>query len=67
MRIIHSITELSAQPYKRHYIIPGIPPMPPPMPPPGGPASEGKSQIMASDVVRRPATLAASTIPVRVT
>mmetsp|Transcript_16921 Transcript_16921/g.39083 ORF Transcript_16921/g.39083 Transcript_16921/m.39083 type:complete len:210 (+) Transcript_16921:85-714(+) len=48
--------------------MPGIPPMPPI----GGalaiaPPSAGLSTIIDSDVVRRPATEAASTIPVRVT
>ena len=52
------------------YIIPPIPPMPPmpPIPPPpGAPPLSGRSTIIASDVVSRPDTDAASTSPVRVT
>merc|ERR1712176_1396196 len=48
----------------RSYIIPGIPPIPPPIPPMGGAGgglSSGKSTIMASGVVNKPLTEAAST------
>ena len=47
--------------------MPPMPPMPPGIPPPPPLSVLGLSTIMDSDVVRRPATDAASRRPVRVT
>src|SRR5690606_27653838 len=49
------------------YIMPSMPPMPPGMPPAAAPFGSGLSATMASVVISRPATEAASSRAVRVT